>query len=890
MRKYFSLFFAITLLIGCNNDELLQTPNQAKPQEGDVALMAGKSVIEDEWDGGVSLRTSVDISGLSAKISWADGDEIGLWKIGTSGLEFEGVGENHSFLYKGEAEGVSGLKAGVFTNAMSDDDKPAKPFLAGNYIAYYPYSDNALNNGQIAFDLPVQCTGINNTLDNFEACDFMYVEAPIAYNPLQAAYAYIGQDQSGFTFKHGMAFLQFDLVPMLPEGTVVRQIEMRTEDPIFQQTILLDHTGSLSYGNPTNSMVLWIGEDGQGEAVTSNSTVWLLAATGTLTSWNREFKVYFRTDNGYYLAEASVPPVAANGFKGGSRYKITGLSDPTLGGSFILSKLIKSQVWDGSTILKPFINKETSKIYINIPDELAWVSAHSASALDADVPVDFAGYEIIVNKALDLGGHPWTPIAGFAGTFEGGSKVISGLTNSLFATNNGVISKVTVKNTIIGAEDNIVAEGVFGFIAKDNKQTIEGCHTNGCSIFTSGDVVGAIAGINTGTISSCVNGGSGVNKTFIKANKKVGGIVGTNGVNGRIEQCTANYSEINAHSIIGNIAGENLGTASGKGTIEKCTAINNTKITSSSGYAGGVVGDNSGLIDGCTLNKENTIITNSVGYIGGIAGRSTASNNKNGPLTQGEILNCKVNATGNAIEVKGLYAGGIVGQNKGSHIEKCTVSGITITGKNTSVTSVGGIVGSNDQNTPGFLAQGLLENCTVTAVTITSTMSSAANGIIGGIAGQNMAKIVGCQVSGSTLTGKAAAGGAVGNNTGTVVVVLVADDNTLAGTTLGGVVATQGATGAVVSCVSKYNGYMVGAVEASSSAVINYCVVADVDKTAPTNAGAFFAPLSEASTNVVANILNIPSERYEDPTKPTTSRYWIWTYNKTSGAFNYTKK
>ena len=245
-------------------------------------------------------------------------------------------------------------------------------------------------------------------------------------------------------------------------------------------------------------------------------------------------------------------------------------------------------------------------------------------------------------SASVAGDRTWTPIGalnqGYAGTFDGNGKTISGL---------------YYKNTSI---DYI---GIFGNVAEaGNVKNI----TVSNSYFAGNYYVGSIAGINYGTIEGCTN------HSKAAASYYIGGIAGEN--NGLITGCSNTADLSNA----GGIATRNYGT------ISDCT--NSGNITG--GGSGGITRWNPGTIINCS---NSGTISGSSGAVGGISYT----------CVDGKISHCvntgAVKGTGTSSTNERV--GGIIGWNEGT-IEYCVNKG-TLSGARTLYDAqFGGIAGRND--------------------------------------------------------------------------------------------------------------------------------------------------------------------------------------------------
>ena len=167
------------------------------------------------------------------------------------------------------------------------------------------------------------------------------------------------------------------------------------------------------------------------------------------------------------------------------------------------------------------------------------------------------------------GGSNWTPIQGYAGTFDGGGKTITGLTINKSTMNVGLFASIaeggTVKNLKLD-KVNVTANSNVGAIAGQNRGTIENCSVSG-SVTGSSDnsCVGGIAGWHrVGTITDCHSSATVEGRAF------VGGIAGQSDAMSYPASITACYS-------------------TGSVTATK----NNTTGYS---FAGGVVGYNNGAV------------------------------------------------------------------------------------------------------------------------------------------------------------------------------------------------------------------------------------------------------------------------------------------------------
>lgn len=242
---------------------------------------------------------------------------------------------------------------------------------------------------------------------------------------------------------------------------------------------------------------------------------------------------------------------------------------------------------------------EVDGVYvINTATQLKWVADQVNSGEN-----DFAGKTVRLAANIDLSGYEnWTAIGNadkaFAGTFDGNDKTVSNLKISnatggykgLFGNNKGVIKNLNINGTIGTADANVTA---------------------------GSDNIGGLVGYNNGTVTGVM----GNVTVYVNTNNiyAVGGIVGQNGPEGRIENC-GNKADVLGTKSAGGICGRSYGV------VINC--YNTGNITGNGGGKdgiGGIVGlagDKSGTYKNYITNCYNTgTISNNGGrWFGGIAG------------------------------------------------------------------------------------------------------------------------------------------------------------------------------------------------------------------------------------------------------------------------------
>ncbi len=279
--------------------------------------------------------------------------------------------------------------------------------------------------------------------------------------------------------------------------------------------------------------------------------------------------------------------------------------------------------------------------------------------------IDLAGTEFFI-----IGNNVFP----FTGTFDGNDRMISNFTYR---------------------SSNEVEAGFFACISNIHAEIKDLNLTVSCIEAQTADNVGTLVGrLEYGTISGCH-----ADLTNVSGKRYVGGLVGFNR-NGTILNCTS------SGSVSGGGQGFNLG----------------------SGYVGGLVGSNSGIIYNCT--SASSVISGNDDAVGGLVGRHMHIYR-----SDFEIRDCYTTGLVSA----NRWVGGLVGENMGP-IRSCGSSS-SVSGNN----EAGGLVGYNNST---------IRNCY-------STGSISGITYVGGFAGRNRYKISNCYSQGGVL-GNNRVGGLVG--------------------------------------------------------------------------------------------------------------------------------
>ena len=259
-----------------------------------------------------------------------------------------------------------------------------------------------------------------------------------------------------------------------------------------------------------------------------------------------------------------------------------------------------------------------------------------------------------LSRDLDFTGIGFTPIATFAGTFDGNGMTISNIeltinegNGGLFAENNGTIKNLTVEKSEITKTGGLENNGGIGILVGINNKELINCHItnsklNATPTSTGTDTgIGLLCGKNTSQnsfISECtITSGNITMEGSTTSN--IGGLVGYN-YGGKVEfsfvksSTSITYTSTGAGSNIGGLIGCIYGC-----NIKGCSTniIINTKRSTSSLKIAGFIGDAftkwdaTATISGCytigslSFNKSNQTYGGFAGSLGG-GGAKTLTN------------------------------------------------------------------------------------------------------------------------------------------------------------------------------------------------------------------------------------------------------------------------
>lgn len=355
---------------------------------------------------------------------------------------------------------------------------------------------------------------------------------------------------------------------------------------------------------------------------------------------------------------------------------------------------------------------ETKEHLDNVRNDL---DAHYKMIADIRFSVeDFSNGGAFYNDGLG-----WNPIGpyddlSFTGVFDGNNFTIYNLSitgryiaKGLFGYNDGII-----KNLII-SQGNISTEDIFvGAVAGVNRGTITNCVNESTNVHGYG-CVGGIAGESyCGTITLCRNSG------YVSGDSGIGGIAGSSQCDLSISN-NANFGSVEGCSEVGGIVGWNTGSIFHCYNTGEITAKKHLDLEPSDAYwvraiAGGIVGINE--FDGTIINCYNSgnVTADSVNcgaYAGGIVGcnyygqtsecyniGTIRSNQFAGGILGSAVSYCLFFSNCyNAGKVSANFAGGIAG-----HIQNSTLSSCYNVGEVSADDFAGAILGSTDENETNY--------------------------------------------------------------------------------------------------------------------------------------------------------------------------------------------
>lgn len=419
--------------------------------------------------------------------------------------------------------------------------------------------------------------------------------------------------------------------------------------------------------------------------------------------------------------------------------------------------------------------------YVNdAADLVAWASVGTFNGTD----------NIFLGADIDMDGESWTPVDGFAGTFDGQNHRIYNLSVSgdkyvgFIRINKDEDVTAALQNVVFGSKDGENWDGVSNFTHPTSATTDTWYYVG---IFAKAQQAAVMKNIvNFSTIEV---GSSATGKT------RIGSMSGNWASTGKLQDCI-NYGEVrNLASSVGDgtngVAGIS-GVADANTTIQGCinygTITNNNALTR---FVGGIL-----AYSGYTLNIKDCInygdiVANKIknsqwGGIGGLVGYCKSSST----VQDCQVINASITSgAGPVVSDKEwvMNIGGAVGYLEAASISNITVSGTTISANHW---DVGGLVGISEAavtisnchvrkgssassvsgvqrvgGVVGYLLSGALtiQNSSIEEATSVIASGPQAGGIVGEATPNNTFKIDNCFCKNSTVQGKHSVAGIMGH-------------------------------------------------------------------------------------------------------------------------------
>ena len=316
--------------------------------------------------------------------------------------------------------------------------------------------------------------------------------------------------------------------------------------------------------------------------------------------------------------------------------------------------------------------------------------------------------------------------------------------------NEGTVTGGSYQATVYAAAD------FAGGVAGENNGTIQNAVAS-AKVTCENGKAGGVAAVNNqmisgGTVQNCTVKGGTANLGAVAAVNSKGGVIKGIALHSNIElQGDA--------SVVGGVAGVNLGTIGGDDPADPCTVADGAltlSLTAADITLGGAAGQNdeNAIINNVQVALNVTQKLEKYRTLGGVAGVNNGTLKKcvftAGQL--GEEVKANAPAATGAAKV-GDAIGGMAGVNNGT-VEGCYVKSITLNvlgesnveasqdveTKLNSSSHVGGLVGRN--TTTGMIKDSFIGTDGSTAANGSAVIAKF--GFVGGVAGSNAGKIEGC--------------------------------------------------------------------------------------------------------------------------------------------------
>ena len=164
------------------------------------------------------------------------------------------------------------------------------------------------------------------------------------------------------------------------------------------------------------------------------------------------------------------------------------------------------------------------------------------------------------------------------------------------------------------------------------------------------------------------------------------GLFGCIGSGGTVKDVTLEGVQITTTRNVGAVGGV---AGYSYGNIENCSVSGSVSGSGMNGFAGGVVGYQSGgFLTGCSSSAT----VNAGNIAGGVAGLTDSGATLTACYATGDVTLESINSGGN-------FVGGVVGSNTSCTLKACYAWG-SVTGSGSGTIYVGGVTGTNDEGTP----------------------------------------------------------------------------------------------------------------------------------------------------------------------------------------------
>lgn len=417
-------------------------------------------------------------------------------------------------------------------------------------------------------------------------------------------------------------------------------------------------------------------------------------------------------------------------------------------------------------------------------DQIGIFNSSSNSAVNASAESTYALGGIAGVNAGELSNVDSLGVT--TGIYKGTNTLYSNNVGGIAGQNSGKVSEA-YNESIVSGRDNVggilgVNTGVSVTDVSNAARVTGEADTSDTSSDKTSDYVGGLVGSNSGSITNGRNNGE------ITGNQYVGGLVGENKAGSTLSNLVNDEAaSITGDNYVGGIAGRNYGTISANdeqlinrgsitgqtyvggvaGSNEESGIITNTissialhvktpytpgqNESTAPKYFGGVVGQNSGTINGATNASSVDVAADGATMVGGIIGENTKSGKLAGDIANEGLVSGKSNV------------GGIIGSNENDGI-------LNNTSNNRLVVSNSGRVQAEDGGAAGIFYNntGVINNADLinTGMVIGGSKEDS---ITGGLFGTNSGTITNSTlINNGTVYGGGTVGGLIGQNTGNI--------------------------------------------------------------------------------------------------------------------------